>query len=228
MSINYFDEIFFSKYINDEDEVLDVCHKHIVGIIDNIVLWMFFGVIVPAFFYYNNTFNLKEIVDFLYFEAYLLFMYIFLLYQIFDWYNDVWIITEKGIIDLDWQLLKTNIVYIDYKNIRGIELKQDSMWDGILHKGSIIIHLEGENSNFILEEAKSPQEIVGYIQGVIEDQGKDDEEEEQTSFDMLIGALKKVVKEHLKEQKEEDEMVDEDEVLIEKIKKRKGTVDLRN
>lgn len=231
MSINYFDEIFFAKYINDEEEPLDICHKHIVGIIDTIVLWMFFWVLIPAFFYYNNTFHLKELVDFLYFEAFLIFMYIFLMYKIFDWYNDVWIITEKWIIDLDWQLFKTNIVYIDYEDIKWIELRQNSIWDWILHKWSIIIHLEWEGSNFILEEAKSPKEIVGYIQWVIEDKEKSKHdksaEEEQTSFDMLIWALKNVVKEHLKEQNEEYITGDENEKNIEKILKKKGTVDLR-
>lgn len=43
MSLSYFDEIFFSHFIKQEgDEVLDICHKHIVTIIDTVMVWMFF------------------------------------------------------------------------------------------------------------------------------------------------------------------------------------------
>ncbi|EKE26481.1 MAG: hypothetical protein ACD_4C00269G0001 [uncultured bacterium (gcode 4)] len=227
MSINYFDEIFFQKYINSEDEALDICHKHVTGIIDTIILWLFFWVLIPSFFYHYNSFHIQEIVEFIYFEAYLFVIYIFLLYQIFDWYNDVWIITEKWIIDLDWQFFKTNIVYIGYEDIKWIELKQSTMWDWFLNKWNIIIHLEWENSDFILEDAKSPQQIVWYIQWVIEDKVKAEEKEDIDSFETLISALKKVVKENMKIEREEVEEIDETQKEIEIIKKRKGTIDLR-
>jgi len=225
MSLNYFDELFFAKYVKSDDEVIEVCHKHPIWIIDDILIWMFFWVILPSFFYYNNTFNSNNLVDFIYFESFVIFIYLVLMYKIFDWYNDSWIITSNWIIDLDWQLFKANIVYIDFDDIKWIELQQSSIWDWFLDKANIIIHLEGENSTFILEDAKSPKNIVWFIQEVIEEKQKAAEEEDQTSFEFLINTLKKVVKDHLVEGKEVEDNNKDD---IEKVLNKKWTVDLRD
>jgi len=236
MSINYFDEIFFSNYIKEDDEVLDVCHKHVVTILDTIVIWLFFFVIIPTFFYYNDSFHLKSLAPFFYFEIYLFLVYIVLIYKIFDWYNDVWIITEKWIIDLDWEIMKKNIVYIDYNDIRWIELDQKSNWDWILGKWEIRIHLEWEWNVFALEEAKSPWEIVKYIQWVLEDKEKLKKDKAKNLDDKLISTIKSVIKDHLErkwyydedwieiEDGEEKEIEDK----IQKVLHKKWTVDLRN
>lgn len=237
MSINYFDEIFFSNYIKEDDEVLDVCHKHVITITDTIIIWLFFFVILPAFFYYNNTFNLHNLVPFIYFEIYMFLVYFILIYKIFDWYNDVWIITERWIIDLDWEMLKKNIVYIDYNDIRWIELEQKSNWDWMLWKWTIIIHLEWEWNTFVLEDAKSPWEVVKYIQWVLEDKEKMIKEKNKSLDEKLISTIKSVIKDHLERKwyRNDDEMDDfeddedmEKEDKINKTLKRKWTVDLRN
>lgn len=231
MSINYFDEIFFSKYIKDEDEVLDVCHKHSITIINTIVIYIFFWAILPSFFYYNNSLSLQDNIPFIYYEIYLFLIYIVILYRIFDWYNDVWIITNKWIIDLDWQFLKTNIVYIDYNDVKWIEIHQDSMWDWILNKWDVEIHLDSEWWDFGLSDAKSPWEIVSYIQWILEDKEKAKKEKEKTLTDKLFSTLRWVVgeyleKEWLKEFEEEVEITPEEKDLNKALKK-KWTIDLR-
>ncbi len=93
--MNKFDEIFFSKYVSEGAEMLFVCHRHVTLIIDRIFLVLFFAVFLPAFFYFNDSFSLRSSVPFLYFEGYLAAVYLYLLYAVFDWYNDVWIITDR-------------------------------------------------------------------------------------------------------------------------------------
>ncbi len=227
MSINYFDQTFFSKYLNNE-EILYICHKHIVIIIDSIILLLFFWVIVPSFFYYNNSFWLQEFINFSYFKIYLVLVYVIIMYKIFDWYNDVWIITNKWIIDLDWSFLKSNVVYIEYNDMRWIELKKHSFLDSLFDKWDILIVLGWEDSVFALENATSPWIIVWQIQGIIEDIKNHKNDSEESSFDILLWALKKVVKEKL----EEDWIYSYTENInnneeIEKILQKKWTIDLR-
>jgi len=235
MSINYFDEIFFSTYIKDEWEVLDVCHKHVITILDTIILWIFFWAILPTFFFYNNTFSLKDIIPFIYYETYLFVVYITLIYKIFDWYNDVWIISNKWIIDLDRNFLNNKIVYIDYSDVKWIELHQETMLDWFLGKWVIRIHSIwwGE---FILEDAKSPWDIVQFIQWILEESEKAKKEKDKTLNEKLLSTLKWVIKEHLDRNWYKDEIINEDEewdIPSEEIKelnnalKRKWTVDLR-
>ena len=64
-----------------------------------------------------------------YFELFLVGIYGTLVYVVFDWYNDVWLITDRGVIDVDWQYFSGNIQYIDYHDIHGIEIRTNSFMD---------------------------------------------------------------------------------------------------
>lgn len=236
MAISYFDEIFFSNYIKEEDEVLDVCHKHIVTIIDTIVLWMIFWAIIPSFFFFHDSFSLRDYVPFMYFEIYLFLIYIILLYKIFDWYNDTWIITDKWIIDLDWTFMQNKIVYIDYSDVKWIELQQENMLDWLLWKWKIQIHSVWWGT-FVLEDAKNPWSIVSYIHSILEEAEKWKKEKEKTINEKLLSTLKSVIKEHLDKNwldydgKEETENIPEEEQKekkeLEKVLKKAWTIDLR-
>ena len=116
--MNKFDRIFFDKYLSGDDEVLLVCHKHPVLIIDTAIVWLFFGLLVPLFFYYNSYSIGNVLFPVWYMEVYLFGVYAMLLYKIFDWYSDAWILTKKGIIDLDWSLFSRDISYVDFKDIK--------------------------------------------------------------------------------------------------------------
>ena len=96
---------------------------------DTILLWCFFGVLLPTFFYLHNTFGVAEIVSSGYFELFLAMVYLSLVYHVFDWYNDVWVITDRGIIDVKWRYFTGDVQYLDYENIHGIEVKSDSIFD---------------------------------------------------------------------------------------------------
>jgi len=39
------------------------------------------------------------------------------IYDIFNWYNDVWIITKDGVIELDWALFSSNSTSVKYSSI---------------------------------------------------------------------------------------------------------------
>lgn len=92
--MNYFDQVFFGKYLRDGEDLVFVCHRHPLLIIDRIIVALFLGLALPTFFYYNDSFSLQTLLPFLYFEIYAVALYLFLVYKIFDWYNDVWLITD--------------------------------------------------------------------------------------------------------------------------------------
>lgn len=236
MSINYFDEIFFSNYLNDEDEVLDVCHKHISTILDTMVIYSFFWVILPTFFYYNNSFKVWEIIpSFFYYEIYLFIIYIVLIYKVFDWYNDVWIITNKWIVDLDWKFMRTDLVYIDYNDVKWIEIREESIIDWLLGKWYITIHLQSDWAVFALEDAKNPKEVRECIQWILEEKERGKKEKDKDISERLLSTMKAMVKEHLekywfewKSMNEDEEIEEENETkILEKILNKKWTIDLR-
>ncbi len=198
--MNQFDDLYFAKYVKEGDELLFVCHRHPILVIDSILLWCFFGVILPLFFYLQNTFSIAEILPIAYFELYLASIYLCLIYVVFDWYNDVWLITNRGVIDVDWKYFTGDIQYIDYHSIHGIEIKSDSLFDAILGKGDIHVHLEAEQEEFGLTDAVNPQGIVEYIQAVIDelrDHGDHHEIDDRKPFELLLDTLTDMVREHL-------------------------------
>ncbi len=56
-------------------------------------------------------------IPFFVFEIYLLLIFSKLIYDIFNWYNDVWIITDSGVVDLDWALFSTDMTTVKFENI---------------------------------------------------------------------------------------------------------------
>ena len=132
--MNKFDGIFFEKYTTEGEDVVEVFHRHVIHIVDNVLFWMFLFVIVPAFFYHHNTFEVQAYISQLYFGLYLFLIWCVLIYQMFDWYNDVWILTTRGIIDLEWSPVKSKFTLIDYENIEGMEVVERSFVDNLLKK----------------------------------------------------------------------------------------------
>jgi hypothetical protein len=59
----------------------------------------------------------QQLISFNYLEIYLILVYIKIIYDVFDWYNDAWIITEKNVIDLKWALLYIRVNSVDYESI---------------------------------------------------------------------------------------------------------------
>lgn len=44
-------------------------------------------------------------------------MYIILMYKLFDWYVDVWIMTESTIVAMHWKWFSSDLLYIPYEKI---------------------------------------------------------------------------------------------------------------
>lgn len=228
--MNQFDTLYFQKYLGEDDELLFVCHRHPILIIDNIMLWCFFGGVLPIFFYLQNTFGLQAIIDQSWLELFLLFIYFTIIYQVFDWYNDVWVITNKGIIDITWNIFSGSRNYLSYDAAHGIEVKSHSFFDSILNKGDIHIHLPENTQQFFLPDASNPQAIVEYIHAVIEEieAGRHEEpEDDRKPFELLLDTLTDMVKEHLEKKWNGIEPIMAEKADIDRALRYASTVDLR-
>lgn len=227
--MNYFDQIFFAKYLRDGEELFFVCHRHPLLIVDRIIVALFVGLALPTFFYYNNSFSLQTLVPFLYFETYAVILYFYLIYKVFDWYNDVWLITDLGVVDIDWNIFTRHVIYIDYNDIKGTEIETHSFWDSFFNKGDVVLYTVGEDNNFILEGAENPHDISDQIESVVQELEEKRNEKEKEPMELLLHTLTEVVREHLEggSGHKKSEENNEGEREIEEILAKKGTIDLR-
>ena len=191
--MNSFETHFFKKYIPEWLEIKWVIHEHIVVILDKLILWLSFGAIIPSFLYYQSD-AFQELVPFYFLEIYLVIAFIKIVYEIFNWYNDVWIITNESVIDLDWALFKTEATSVKYENIEWVGVEQDGIWDKVLNKGTVVIHKIWDDS-FQIEDAVIPYEAVNEIERISKEKLSWAWEEDR--FDLMMNALSGVVDDYL-------------------------------
>lgn len=230
--MNKFDELFFWQYVSSGTKVITIVHKHIVIIIDTIILNYFFGAILPSFLYYYSD-TIKWIVPFFVLEIFLIWMFIKWLYDILDWYNDAWIVTEDGVIDLDWKLFNSNSVTVKYSGIEWLEYVEKWFFDSLLWKWDIIIHKVWGGNKFLLENAASAMKNIEMIdkhlketKKKIQSHAKNSQEKPIENFETVLKALSKVVEWYLHENGYQKDDSEEKEAMIKEIKKMWGAIDL--
>jgi hypothetical protein len=220
--MNKFDTTFFKKYIPEWQEIKEVIHTHFIDILSSLITKMFLFVFIPVILY-KEALLIREILPFRYLEIYLFLIYIRLMYEVFNWYNDVWIVTNEWVVCLVRSFLKVKSETISYENIEWVSVEQIGLIDKVLSKWDVIINKFWEDE-IVLVNASSPFKAVDLIESF--KQAKETLPEED-KFNMLMDTLGWVVNNYLHEKKD-DEVEDEkkgDEV--EKVKEEEGTIDLR-
>lgn len=232
--MNSFEQHFFGKYIRDNETLIEVFHKHFMLIIEDIFLWMLFWIAIPGFLYYHNSFEIQTVIPLQYVYGYMFLIYGILLYKLFDWYNDVWIATDIGLVDVNWWLFSENVVYVDYSKVEWIELRTRTLFDALLWIADVNIRL-ASGGHFILHSAYGAKHITHFVQDATKwithkhDAHEEDDGSgpDKVSFDILVETLSEVVKKHLhrkgKDDLTEDYIEKLDTTLIDS-----GTVDLRS
>ncbi len=228
--MNKFDAFFFQKYVPTGIKIKWILQKHIITILGKIFLNYFFWVLIPTFLYYTSD-TLKSFIPFYVLEIFIIFMFLKIMYDIFNWYNDVWIITNEGVIELDWEIFSINSVSVKYGSIEGIEIIQDGIIDTIFWKGTLVIHKIWWWDNFILEDAALPYDAIDDIERTSREQREkiisEDENWEIKNYDMLLHTLSGIVEQYMENSWFQKDDSKETEEVIEKAKKKKGTIDIR-
>jgi len=190
--MNRFEKTFFKKHVSEWQEIIHVFHRHWIKIVDDIVLWIGLGVLIPVFLYYNS-FLLQEHIEFKFFEIYLFLVYIIIIYKVFDWYNDVLILTKHWVTRLEWSIFKSNAQSVDYTHIEWLEVDKNSILDTFLRKWDVKI-LKFWDQQIVFSEANKPKVIVNKIEEIT---SNIEHPEELTKFDMMMDALWWIVENYL-------------------------------
>ncbi len=193
--MNRFEQTFFQKYVPEWQDIKGVIHEHWIKIVGRLFTRVGLFTLVPSYLYYWSD-ALKNTVPFVFFECFLLLVFLKLIYDIFNWYNDVWIVTQKWVIDLEWALFKTSSSSIKYGNIEWIWVEQAWLWDKILNKWDVVIH-KVWNDEFRLVDAKIPYEALDEIERISKESQNEWKQEDKDRFDLIMEALGWVVEDYL-------------------------------
>jgi hypothetical protein len=141
--MNAFDDWFFARYAGEE-ELHEVYHRHIFSILDRVAVWTFFGVLAPFSLYYADIFHISAYLGADMVAYWFVLVYVFLMYRIFDWYNDVWILTSGGLVDLDWSVFGRRTQHIEYHDISGLEVVEGGMLDSLIGRADVVLRTHAE------------------------------------------------------------------------------------
>jgi len=195
--MNKFDSLFFRDYISEDDEIREIFHRHFFVIIEDILLWLFFALLVPAFLYAFNVFGIQSGLPIIALYAYFGILYAIIMYKVFDWYADVWIGTDHHIIAVKWKWFTTNLLFIPYDKIEWIEVRTHSWATSLFQMSDIIIRIHG-NTNAMIESAENTKKIVTFLQEHSSGHHHDDhDDEDKEPFNILVDTLSDIVKWHL-------------------------------
>lgn len=226
--MNKFEKEFFTKYIPVNQEVLWVIHSHFIVIADKIFLSLIFGFLLPSFLLFYSS-ALRSIAPFYYFEIFFLIVFIKIIYDILDWYNDAWVATESWIISVHRWLFDSKTLSIKYDNIEWIEIIQDWILDTLLRNWKIVIH-KIWSENITMEKSFLPYDTLNEIEKNIKNLEIVGEEivEEVDKFDLLIHTLSWIVEDYMwaKGYEKKHKLTEEDLREIEEIKNSRWTIDL--
>ena len=172
---------FYQKHIPEWQAIQAIIHQHWLTVIDNFILWLSFWALLPSFLYYQSE-RLQELIPFYVLEWILFLVFVKIVYELFNWYRDVWIITDHAVYDLEWSLLKTRMESIHFENIEWVEIDKHRIWDNIFNKGDIIIH-KFWTEELAIYNAYAPYKSVDILEDFIHP--KDEPEEVDNIIEFL-------------------------------------------
>ncbi|MFA5947660.1 MAG: hypothetical protein WC806_01645 [Candidatus Gracilibacteria bacterium] len=151
-------DLFFRGHLDEDEKIIVVIHRHPIILFNASLKVFFFGVIIPVAFYFMFPSVLYVAI------AWGIGGFFGMLYHIIDWYFDVWLITNTGVIDIDKNgLFEKSSTRIEYHMIEGIAYTIKGFWATVLNYGDIQIDKISTATTVILHDAASPKRIERQI-----------------------------------------------------------------
>lgn len=173
----------------NSEKVINIIRKHWFAYV---IFWllstfMIIPLIVAIIYWFNYQATLNEIwgnLLILFGSAYCLFIMGLLIYGFTDFYLDVYIITDRRIVDITQNgFFKRTISELNLRQIQDVNAEVNGLMSTLLHFGNVHIQTAGEQPNFIFESIPHPYQTSKKILDLHEAYLKKQEEETETEIE---------------------------------------------
>lgn len=154
-NVAVFGNSLFNRHIDDDEEILLIVHKHWLLGLKHLFLpfvAFLFSWSVFLFASYPLIFYIAALAS--------IFIVVWGLRNYYDYYLDAWIITDQGIIDVEWHgwfhRQSTRVLYSD---IQGVSYEIEGVAGTILRFGTISVEKISTGSLFSLDHVKHPRAV---------------------------------------------------------------------
>lgn len=153
------DQFLFQGHLDDEEEIRAIVHKH----------W---ALGVRSLFWPTVSFVVSWAV--LYYVPFRMMFYLIALWGVvslvwwlrnfFDYYLDAWIITDQGVVDLEWHgWFHRQVTRILYSDIQGVSYEVQGLMGTLMNFGFVSIEKISTDSLVEMEAVSHPKAIARMI-----------------------------------------------------------------
>ncbi|MFH1546829.1 MAG: hypothetical protein ABIE14_05655 [Patescibacteria group bacterium] len=192
------DRIIFASHLQEGEKLVYVVHSHWFAAYKPVCKVGFFGMLVPALFFAMFPTQISLWI----FGAWFALGFLRFIREVMDWYFDVLLVTNQGVIDLDWRgVFDKSSLRVDYDVIVTISFEKIGFWASLLNFGDFTIQNYGD-LKLDLPMAARPQraenEIMEAKEKYTRARGLEDEK-------VLKEILSGMVKRHMSGKREKNE-----------------------
>ena len=185
----------FSQYLEPDEELLAVFHKHPFVILPELMTVIFFGYVLPVFLYIL----FPQLV--LFYVIWLCISMLRLFYVLAIWYHDSILVTNVSLVDVQWHgFFKRSSSRLEYHMVEGVAYDIMGFIRTVFNYGDISIKTTGGGISIVLKSAMNPQRIEKQI---LAHQEKFVSNQSMQDAEALKSLLTSLIRNHIKSDKKD-------------------------
>jgi uncharacterized membrane protein YdbT with pleckstrin-like domain len=154
-----YDQKIFSSYLEPQEVILDVIHRHWYALLKNASKSIVFGMVTPIILFWIYSTPKVFVVSALWCIIGLL----YLVYSFFDWYLDAIILTDQNLLDIEWNGFFNKLANrIGYVHIESVSYTIQGVIPTFFGFGDLHIatHNEGDKGLKIVSNVREMQQLI--------------------------------------------------------------------
>lgn len=204
-------ERLFTRHVDDDEEILLIVHKHwLLGL--RHLGWPLFALLATWGFVLFAPFKIIVYMAAIVSVALL----VWALRNFYDYYLDAWIITDQGIIDVEWHgwfhRQSTRVLFSD---IQGVSYEIEGVVGTMLRYGTISVEKISTGNVISLEYVKNPRAVEAVIlkqmEGYLHTKNLSDAKHVQELLSTIVAREVSLGRFATEEEEEDDEEWEDDE-----------------
>lgn len=196
-----FRRYLFSDYLEDEEEIIFVAHRHFFVFMPDLFRISFFHIVIPVGFWFVFP---QLLWLYIVWTAIGLIRFLFVLQ---DWYYDCWLITNMGVVGVEWTgYFERTSSRVEYQSIEGMSYTIKGVVRTIFNYGDVTLAKLGGATSVTLKDAYNPKRVE---RNLVSSQEKYLESKNFTDQEVLKQLLSDLVVQHVKKNGLPDTMEDE-------------------
>lgn len=184
-----FRDIIFKSYLEDGERILEVARRHILVLKIQAAKSSFFGIMVPLFLWF--LIPQGKIIFSIWIGVGLFGVF----YHYLNWYYDVWLVTNKGIVDIERQgFFDVKATRVDYHLVQDITVTIKGVWQTLFNYGDVTLDRLVSSAAVILKDAANPKRLERVLKA---NQAKYVGEKSVKDHEKLKGMLSEMIAYHV-------------------------------